>query len=278
MRHYWRGSMIFLVLLLVAPIGLMAQQDAADCEDHPLLTRMAGFFIESCDRKEFDQYEFYDTEGYEFLVEGRKMAISFEIKEGARPPSELEVLRNYTNAVEAAGGQIVSRDDYNVYLELVRGDARAWIHVHCYGGGEAYDLTVVEEQAMTQQVMANAATMSADIERTGKVAVYGIFFDIDQAVIKPESEPTLQEIAQLLEESTDLELFVVGHTDATGSFEHNLELSRERAAAVVEALVSRYGIDRSRLEAHGVGPLAPVSSNTSEDGRAKNRRVELVAR
>jgi outer membrane protein OmpA-like peptidoglycan-associated protein len=270
--------MLVLALLLAGPGGSMAQQDAAGCEDHPLLTRMSGFYIEDCDFREFDQYEFYDAEGYEFLVEGRKTGISYEIQEGARPPSELEVLRNYSNAIEATGGQIVSRDDYNVYLELVRGDARAWIHVHCFSGGESYDLTVVEEKAMTQQVMASAATMVADIQRTGKVAVYGILFDTDQALIKPESEPTLQEIAQLLEENTDLELFVVGHTDATGSFDHNMELSRDRAAAVVEALVSRYGIDRSRLEPHGIGPLAPVASNASEDGRGKNRRVELVAR
>jgi len=278
MRQCGRVLPILLGLLLAVPAGLLAQQDEAGCQDHPLFTRMAGFYIVDCDQREFDQYEFYDAEGYEFLVEGRKTAISYEIKEGARPPSELEVLRNYANAVEAAGGQIVSRDDYNVYLELVRGDARAWIHVHCFSGGEAYDLTVVEEQAMTQQVRANAATMGADIERTGKVAVYGIYFDTDQAVIKPESEPTLQEIAQLLEENPDLELFVVGHTDGTGGLEHNMELSQDRAAAVVEALTSRYGIEQGRLEAHGVGPLAPVASNASEDGRAKNRRVELVAR
>jgi OOP family OmpA-OmpF porin len=278
MRQCGRVLPILLGLLLAVPAGLLAQQDEAGCQDHPLFTRMAGFYIVDCDQREFDQYEFYDAEGYEFLVEGRKTAISYEIKEGARPPSELEVLRNYANAVEAAGGQIVSRDDYNVYLELVRGDARAWIHVHCYSGGESYDLTVVEEAAMTQQVSANAATMGADIERTGKVAVYGIFFDTDQAVIKPESEPTLQEIAQLLENNPDLQLFVVGHTDATGGLGHNMQLSEERAAAVVEALASRCGIERGRLEAHGVGPLAPVASNASEDGRAKNRRVELVAR
>jgi outer membrane protein OmpA-like peptidoglycan-associated protein len=75
-----------------------------------------------------------------------------------------------------------------------------------------------------------------------------------------------------------MKIYVVGHTDSVGDFDYNIDLSRRRATAVVEVLVAQHGIDRGRLEPHGVGPLVPVSSNTSEDGRAKNRRVELVER
>lgn len=75
----------------------------------------------------------------------------------------------------------------------------------------------------------------------------------------------------------ELKLFVVGHTDSAGGFESNMRLSRDRAAAVAQSLVSNHGIAATRLTAHGVGPLAPVANNGTDEGKAKNRRVELVA-
>jgi len=118
----------------------------------------------------------------------------------------------------------------------------------------------------------------SDINTTGHAAVYGIYFDTDKAHIKPESEPTLEEITKLLRKDERLKLYLVGHTDSTGEFAHNIKLSEARANAVMNALVSKQGIPAARLKAYGVGPLAPVASNRSEDGRAQNRRVELVER
>ena len=112
---------------------------------------------------------------------------------------------------------------------------------------------------------------------TGKAAVYGIYFDTGKAEIKPESEPALKEIAKLLQADPKLKLYVVGHTDNSGGLDYNMKLSKDRADAVVKALTGKYGIAASRLSAFGVGPLAPVASNQTEEGRAKNRRVELVA-
>ena len=109
------------------------------------------------------------------------------------------------------------------------------------------------------------------------MAIYGITFDHDSAVIRAESEATLDEMAKLLKGSQALSVFIVGHTDNTGTFDYNLNLSRRRAAAVVEALVTR-GIPRSRLGSHGVGPLAPVETNETDEGRGRNRRVEMVKR
>jgi outer membrane protein OmpA-like peptidoglycan-associated protein len=97
-------------------------------------------------------------------------------------------------------------------------------------------------------------------------------------VVKPESEPALKEIAKLLGQRPDLNVFVVGHTDSVGDVGHNLKLSRARANAVVKALSTRLGVGVGRLEAHGVGQLAPVAPNTTEEGCARNRRVELVER
>jgi outer membrane protein OmpA-like peptidoglycan-associated protein len=120
--------------------------------------------------------------------------------------------------------------------------------------------------------------MADGISTMGHFAVYGIYFDTDKAEIKPESEPALAEMTKLLKDNPSLNVFIVGHTDSTGTFEHNLTLSMDRASAVVNALVSGHGIAAARLKPYGVASLAPVASNATEDGKSKNRRVELVER
>lgn len=138
-------------------------------------------------------------------------------------------------------------------------------------------LDILESEAVEDNlVTVDADAMSKDIDLYGKVALYGIYFDYDKATLKPESEPALKEIAALLKNRPNLELYVVGHTDIKGSLEYNITLSEQRAAAVVEALAKQYGIKSSRLTPQGVGPLVPVMTNQSDKGRAKNRRVELV--
>lgn len=130
----------------------------------------------------------------------------------------------------------------------------------------------------TGLVTIDAEAMGKDIDHYGKVALYGLYFDHDKAVLKPESEPALVEISKLLKTRPTLSVYVVGHTDSTGTFAYNLKLSIDRARAIVDALVKNYGIASARLEPHGVASLAPVLTNQSDGGRAKNRRVELVAR
>ncbi len=138
-------------------------------------------------------------------------------------------------------------------------------------------LEVVESQAMdTGMVTVKAAAMAKGIDATGHIALYGVYFDTDSADIKPESSATLEEMSKLLQSRPSLKLQVVGHTDSQGDYEHNMDLSRRRAAAVATSLASRYGVDSGRLRAAGVGPLSRVASNDTPEGRAKNRRVELV--
>jgi OOP family OmpA-OmpF porin len=128
----------------------------------------------------------------------------------------------------------------------------------------------------TGMVTIDAAAMAKDISSTGHVALYGIYFDTDKADLKPESQPTLQEIAKLLTRNASLRLYIVGHTDNVGTHEYNMGLSERRAAAVVRDLTARHGIAATRLKPAGVGMLSPVAPNDREEGRAKNRRVELV--
>ena len=143
--------------------------------------------------------------------------------------------------------------------------------------GAYISVEVVETHAMADSmVTVSAEDMTSSIAATGRVALYGIFFDTNEARVKPESKPALDEIAKLLGQERALRLHVVGHTDSQGGLEHNLALSKQRADAVVAALVQGYGITPGRLTANGVAYLAPVASNATEEGRAKNRRVELV--
>jgi len=138
-------------------------------------------------------------------------------------------------------------------------------------------LTVVAPQAMEEKmVLLNAGEMSKELASSGKVALYGLNFDTDKDVLRADSEPTLKEIVKLLAANRGLNVRVVGHTDNQGKADHNLDLSRRRATSVVRELSSRYSIAASRLDSFGCGLYAPVASNESEDGRAKNRRVELV--
>ncbi|WP_077001833.1 OmpA family protein [Variovorax sp. KK3] len=135
---------------------------------------------------------------------------------------------------------------------------------------------IVEAKAREQKmVTVQASEMASAIAGTGRIALYGIFFDFNKADVKPESDATLEQISKLLKDNKALKLIVVGHTDNVGGFSSNMDLSQRRAAAVVASLVQR-GIGKERLAPHGVSFASPVATNKTDEGRAKNRRVELV--
>jgi outer membrane protein OmpA-like peptidoglycan-associated protein len=125
-------------------------------------------------------------------------------------------------------------------------------------------------------VTVEASDMAQQITETGSVSLYGIFFDTNSATVKDDSEATLQEIAKLFQQQPDLNLLVVGHTDDAGAFQYNMNLSQNRARSVVDELSEKYGVSKERLVPVGVSYASPVSSNETEEGRALNRRVELV--
>ena len=170
-----------------------------------------------------------------------------------------------------------ARGDVYVYLTAVEWPKDDAIYKAKQGAYMAVD--IIEVRPMVQNmVVVSADEMSKAIASAGRVALYGISFDINKADIKPESKPALEEIAKLLKKEPELKLHVVGHTDNVGGYEFNLGLSKRRAEAVVAALAQEYGIAANRLTPNGVAYLAPVAVNTTEEGRAKNRRVELVPR
>jgi outer membrane protein OmpA-like peptidoglycan-associated protein len=126
------------------------------------------------------------------------------------------------------------------------------------------------------RIAAGGADLYDKIAAEGRVATRGILFDVDSDRIRPESTPTLEEIAGMLREHAELRLSIEGHTDNTGEDAHNLDLSGRRARAVRALLIEQYRIEGSRLEATGVGEAKPVDTNDTPEGRQNNRRVELV--
>ena len=266
---------ICALVIMVSP--LFAQEDRKGCNDHPLLSRMHNFYITSCREVEYDSHDFYDAERKKYVIEGHKWTINYKIKKGLKPAGVLKIRKNYVNAVKKIGG-VVLNEGSRTCMRVPKEGKETWIELNLATTttGDNYSLTVVEKSSMEQEVVGHARPMATDIKETGHVAIYGIYFDHDRHHIKPESAPTLKAIAEMLKTNSMLNIYVVGHTDMTGELEYNMRLSSQRAQAVVDALVNTYGIPANRLKAKGVGPLSPVSTNRTEEGKGLNRRVELV--
>lgn len=269
---------VFILLCAMCfTLPIQAQQkDNPACKDHPLFTRMPDYWIHGCVEKEFDAYVFKFGPGRTETVEGHYWSIRYYPQATATvKPSELQILRNFENAVLKLGGKILHSEKSRRIFQLTRDGKEFWVEATAEFTGK-YALHIVEKGEMAQDITANAGVFADDLKNMGHTAVYGIFFDTGKSELKPESEQAMAEIAKLLKNDPGLKVFVVGHTDNTGSLDQNMTLSRDRAEAVLQALVRTHGISAARLKAFGNGPYAPVASNDTDSGKAKNRRVELV--
>jgi OmpA-OmpF porin, OOP family len=264
-------------LLTAKGLSIPQNQDVKGSKDHPLISRMPDFWISEYKENEFDSYKFISGDKKSLIVEGHKYSILYKLNSGASDPGALKITRNIQDALKKIGGKVLLDDTFNkLSTILVQKDGKeTWIEVRCYSG-IMFRLTIVEREIMKQEIVANAEAMGNDINNTGHVSVYGIFFDTGKAEIKPESDSAIAQISKLLKNIESLKLYVVGHTDNVGTIDANMKLSKERADAVVNSLVTKYGIPAARLKSYGVASLVPVALNDTEEGRAKNRRVELV--
>lgn len=269
-------GLFLLTLSGFAP--LFAQDDTEGSKDPVLFSRMPGFYIYRYDDLQFDKFEFQVSPEKTQAVEGHSLFISYWLKDNVQQPSALQIVRNYTNAIKKIGGQLIYEYEdggsQNVVIKLVKDKKETWAYV--YAAGNTYNINIIEKEAMGQDVIADASSMANSIKESGKVAVYGIYFDSGKSVLKPESQPTIEEISKLLKSDPNMKLYVVGHTDNTGTFDANMKLSVDRATAVVNTLVSQFSVNAARLKACGDGPTSPVATNDTETGKALNRRVELV--
>jgi outer membrane protein OmpA-like peptidoglycan-associated protein len=201
---------------------------------------------------------------------------------------ELEQCGNEKQVNDVGDQLSLSNNVYNWYRKpyyllgkksLPTGNVFVALFIGGYESQVGVQQVIVQEKAVqTGLVTVNADSLKQQIDTDGKALIYGIYFDTGKADIKSESKPTLDAIAELLKRNSDLLLYVVGHTDDTGDGAANVTLSKQRADSVVAALVNDYQVTASRLQAQGVGPYAPAGNNTSDAGKQKNRRVELVKR
>lgn len=266
-----------LALLLVS-VSAAAASDPRDdkkCRDHPLLSRVPGHWIHHCEEIEFDVRNLPTAKGKTEPIEGRVWHIVYYLNKDVPKVSDIQILRNYQNAIKGLGGAEVYSNNGRTSFRVKSGGRDHWVELWTsYASG--YQLFITQAGEMAQGVTANAAALANDIRATGHAAVYDILFDTGKADVKPESGQAIGEIAKLLKNDTALKLYVVGHTDNVGSVESNLKLSDQRAQAVLKALVAQHGIAAARLRAFGSAQFAPVAANDTEEGRAKNRRVDLV--
>jgi outer membrane protein OmpA-like peptidoglycan-associated protein len=266
-------ALTFRLLLLTATVlstlNLIAQETDADgCKDSAVISRMPGSNIHSCENKEFDQAKLpIDKDGNEKTVEGEYHYWEYGTREGV---SEIQVFRNFETALKQAGFSVVYEDSPGIITAHKGG---TWYLLD--NKGEFYYQTIVTEKAMNQEVTADASSLSDELKKSGHVAVYGIHFETGKAAILPDSESVLGEIVKMLQQNSDVKLSVEGHTDNVGAAAANQTLSEKRAQAV-EAWLTAHGVGAERLKAKGWGQSKPVADNSTEDGRSKNRRVELV--
>lgn len=275
----WLSVSLAAVLLFAAAGPVRAQEaDADGSKDHPVFSRMPGFYINSYDEQEFSEFEFS-------LEPARKVAghywnIQYVLNEGARKPGPLQIGRNYTNLIRQRGGALLLEDldpsgGTTIARLPVKGAGTLWVEVHVSNGGDVYTLQIVQESAMAQDVTFTADSLAAAIRSAGSVAIRDILFDTGNATIQPASAAVLAMIADALKADADLAIEIQGHTDNVGTAAANLALSRGRAAAVKAALITA-GVDEGRLTTAGFGDTQPVADNSTDEGRARNRRVELV--
>ncbi len=271
-----RPTALLLVLATLAVPAAAQQKDDPKCKDHPLFNRMPTYWIHGCSVKEFDAHDFVVGKGKTERVEGKTWMIRYYPQATAKEkPSELQIRRNFEAAVAKLGGTVVATDKGSETFRLNVGGKEIWVDLRAEFTGK-YGFTIVERGEMAQTIVADAKAFADGLSSTGHAAVYGITFDTGKADIKPESAQAIGEIAKLLASDTKLALFVVGHTDNTGTPSGNITLSQQRADAVMRALVKDQGVAPGRLKAFGCGQYAPVAANDTDEGRAKNRRVELV--
>jgi OmpA-OmpF porin, OOP family len=309
MQQVSKGWRVVWSALALCGLGLMhAAAHAESGEDHPEVARFPGSRISHYDFKEYEEFRLILSKPVnrksEWVadktldLEGRVTYVHYDVPKSASP---LQVFRNYQSSLKRSGfkdlfvcerpcteanlgsfqdlmkapkhylnystdNQFLAAQRNGTYVSLWVNDGGVWLHV-------------VEKQSLNDGLMEvrGESPMAKSLNADGKVDVYGFQFDTGKALLKDGSKPTLQELGKVLQDNPNLNIEVVGHTDDVGGPDANQRLSEQRAAAVADALTKGYGIASNRLSTRGMGQTAPLEPNTTEAGRAKNRRVEIIA-
>jgi outer membrane protein OmpA-like peptidoglycan-associated protein len=249
---------------------------AADCAP---LTHLPNY-PESAPQelRNYDTEEFYVRNGDDvetYKVSGRTCRQQYDLKDGAQEMSNAEVKANYKALFQHLGGEVYDIDDYTITSRLPgKSGVPTWAKVVVAGNG-APSVVVVEEKPFAASIpLPKPEGLKTVLDRDGHAPLY-LNFDFGKATLQADAQPVLAQVVALMKADPALKLSVEGHTDGVGNAKANQALSQQRAAAVVTAL-TQGGIAANRLKAVGYGASKPVDSNETSEGRAKNRRVELV--
>ncbi len=278
--------LLFIIFIIFTSANFIFAQDedAENCKDHPMFNRFPNFHINSCEFREFDAYEFplensTDDNIKKQRVEGKYYVYNYYLNEGATQPSGLQIYRNYEAALKKINATIVAKvyeqgNSYNfLCAKIVKGNNETWVRIDASDGAiNEYTMTILEAASMEQVIQAN--DMIAALNTNGFIAL-DILFDTGKSNIKAESQAIIDEIFKMLNENKAIKVSIEGHTDNVGDAAANKKLSEARARAVMDALIAK-GINKERLSSVGWGQERPVADNRTEEGRAKNRRVEIV--
>jgi len=272
------------VLILVAAMLIVfpaIQAQESEFKDTPYFSGMPNFYIYDAEDIEFESYNFFNGKDCN-TIEGRIFKRHYTIKEDAQKSSIIQISRNYTNALRSMGGTVIFEGEpqeaecaenngrHMVIGKVVKDGNELWVEV--VSTGDDYYMTLALKESMKQDV--TASSMFEALNRDGHIALY-INFDFGKSIIRDESKPVIEQIVQMMKSNPELKVGVEGHTDNVGSPVSNKTLSEARAKSVVTSIVSQ-GISADRLSPAGFGQDKPIADNNTEEGRARNRRVELV--
>ena len=268
----------FCFFFIIFAVSVHAQET----KEHPLIRPFPGSeLMPKGDYKDFSEYSFWVTDpdtkkAVKKPVRGKFWKLTYRLYDAKRnwdgSHSILEYRENYKQAALEKDGEILYENQGYLTFTLPGDDgSKTWCEVHIWNKSQQ-DIRIIEEKSFKKSLNFGPAEMKAALDKDGRVQLYGILFDVDKATLKEESVKQLQHVVTLMKDNPELVLEVQGHTDDQGSDDYNLKLSQRRAETVVTYL-GLFGIETSRLVPKGYGETKPVMPNTTEEGRAKNRRV-----
>ncbi|WP_158538053.1 OmpA family protein [Corallincola holothuriorum] len=294
------------VVILFSSMLFSTSAIAEKGQDHPRLERYPGAVIEHYDYKEYEEGQLILSKPYDngddwtadklMPLEGQVTYIHYELPKSV---STLQVFRNYQKTIAKSGGEILfncerpcvtenlgslkslvkARDLYMngheqlQYLAAKVGDSYISLFVNHIYETNVF-LFIIDKEGLDDDKM---SPMAASLAKDGKIDLYGLYFDSGKETLKPESAPELQQLSELMKSYPELNILIVGHTDNVGDDSLNQNLSNGRANSIQHQLSRNYGVKPQRMNAMGKGESAPVADNSTESGRAKNRRVEIIA-
>lgn len=278
---------LFSVIVALITFSFLSFTLAEDIPEHPIIKPYPGSVLAKNMSKyqNFNEFEFIvldktTNKTEKKKVQGKYWHLLWEVRKAngdrVQDISKLEFFHNFKNAALQAGGEVLYEDQIYLHFRIPRASGGySWCKIHTNAGlGQVY-MNIIDEKGFEQSLVFAADQLKAALDKDGRVLLYGIYFDTDESTLKPESEKQLSQIVSLLLSYPKFHLEIQGHTDNQGKPDYNMKLSDARAETV-KTYLQLFGIESSRLIAKGYGETKPVGSNSTEQGRAKNRRVELA--